>query len=500
MNKADVIIVGSGISALTSAVLLSKRGKKVIVLEQYLKPGGYLHTFNRFGERYDTGAHYVGAMDPGHPFHTLLNWLGVYDEDTFVPLDPTGFDEFNFPEFQFHLPKGYPEAVAALSDVFPQERAAIQKYFDLVRNAVQFFPTYEFNDQFLEINAKEIFETSLAQVVSNLTSDPKLQSALFAHCSLHGVQPPEVAFGFHSLVVDSLIRSPYGLKHGGDQLVEKFRNKLEELGGQLLTKKKVVRFETIDRQIRRVVTEDGDAYEGEWVISSIHPKATMALCQEAEFTPAFRGRVQSMQESVGLLGISAITEDRSLNPFRNYYFFGSSNPDQFLRTSGSVETPSAVFLSVAKRQATSDGPIPINIHSPAPIEWFADWRESKYARRPEDYKRFKDQLAQNVFSVIDRYRPGFASGVKKFSVSTPLTNLHFNGSVDGSAYGIYHSIQNTGPRAIGPRTKVLNLLLTGQNCLFPGLLGAAISGLRTSGHVVGIKPILSELKRLGAQA
>ena len=85
--------------------------------------------------------------------------------------------------------------------------------------------------------------------------------------------------------------------------------------------------------------------------------------------------------------------------------------------------------------------------------------------------------------------------MKKYVTSTPLSNLHFNGSEDGSPYGIYHSIQNTGPRAMGPRTRLLNLLLTGQNSLFPGLLGAATAGLRTSGHILGIKPMLSELRK-----
>ena len=102
-----------------------------------------------------------------------------------------------------------------------------------------------------------------------------------------------------------------------------------------------------------------------------------------------------------------------------------------------------------------------------------------------------------MFRLVDRYEPGFRSSVSQFVTSTPLTNLHFNGSEDGTSYGIYHSIQNTGARSLGPRTKVLNLLLTGQNCLFPGLLGAAVSALRTSGHVIGIKQTLGELKQRG---
>ena len=87
-------------------------------------------------------------------------------------------------------------------------------------------------------------------------------------------------------------------------------------------------------------------------------------------------------------------------------------------------------------------------------------------------------------------------GVKRYVTSSPVTNLFFNGSESGSAYGIYHSIRNTGVRALGPRTHLNNLLLTGQSCLFPGLMGAATSGLRTAGHIIGIKPILRELMQI----
>ena len=98
-----------------------------------------------------------------------------------------------------------------------------------------------------------------------------------------------------------------------------------------------------------------------------------------------------------------------------------------------------------------------------------------------------------LLAFVDRYVPGFRRQLVRYDVSTPLSNLRYNGSEHGTAYGIYHSMRNTGPRSIGPRTHVENLLLTGQSSLFPGLLGAAISGLRTAGNLVGIKNILKDL-------
>ncbi len=500
MKNADVLIIGSGISSLTCAALLSKKGKSVIVLEQHSKSGGYLHCFSRFGERFDTGAHYVGAMDPGQPFHTLLSYLGVLDDSLFTPLDPTGFDEFHYPDFNLKFPKGYDALIQMLCQEFPREKSAILKYFDLVQRAVKHFPTYEFSD--VADTPTWALDTPLSAVVTELTSDRRLQCALYAYCALHGVAPTDIGFGFHAIVTDSLIRGPYGLASGGDALAQRFVQKIEECGGVVHTRKKVTRLEIKDRNVIMAVTESGECFSGDWVISGIHPKATLRLLSDSSaMTPAFQERVSSLQESVGLLGIYATcpVDESPFNPLRNYYFFSSDDPMGFLQWDKPTSSTTAAFVTSAMRSPKStskSGMHPINIHSACPISWCEPWLDSKFGERPERYVDLKATASDQTLGLIEGYFPGFRSAIKNVAVSTPLTNLHFNGSEEGSAYGIYHSIANTGIRALGPRTKVLNLLLTGQSSLFPGLLGAATSGLRTAGQIIGIKPILNELRSL----
>jgi len=79
--KGSVLIIGSGISSLTSAIILLTKGYSVRILEQHYVAGGYLHSFKRFGEEFETGGHYQGAMGEGEPFERLLNYLDVFDAD-----------------------------------------------------------------------------------------------------------------------------------------------------------------------------------------------------------------------------------------------------------------------------------------------------------------------------------------------------------------------------------------------------------------------------------
>ncbi|MBI3556409.1 MAG: NAD(P)/FAD-dependent oxidoreductase [Deltaproteobacteria bacterium] len=497
MSKWDVLIIGSGISSLTCAALLAKRGKSVCVLEQYNKPGGYLHCFSRFGERFETGAHYVGAMGKGQPFRALLKYLDVYDDNLFVPLDTEGFDVFNFPGFQVKFPRGYDGVIGALSAQFPQEKTAIQAYFDMIRTVVNQFPTYQFNAASDIETPTEALETSVATVVRRLTSNLKLQCVLFSYCIHHGVAPEDIPFGFHAIVTDSLIRGAYGLKNGGDAVARKFVETIEKHGGSVRLNTRVARLVTRDKHIDEVVTENGETFAADWVISGIHPKAVFGLLSEPEvLSPAFRSRVANLKESTGIFGVyAACTLDLPLNPLRNYYYFGSDNPAAYLEST-TPATPGAVFVSSGTRVLRpGQKTIPVSFHASSPIEWFEPWRATAYGARPQDYRALKNELAESIFALVERYQPGLRASVRQFVTSSPLTNLHFNGSEEGSSYGIYHSFQNTGARSLGPRTHIRNLLLTGQNCLFPGLLGSAVAALRTSGHLVGIKPILNELNQ-----
>ena len=68
-EKLDAIIIGSGIGGLTVAAVLSRAGKRVLVLEQhpYGKVGGCSQTHMDTGYEFDAGIHYVGEMNEDNP-------------------------------------------------------------------------------------------------------------------------------------------------------------------------------------------------------------------------------------------------------------------------------------------------------------------------------------------------------------------------------------------------------------------------------------------------
>ena len=60
--KADVIIIGSGISGLTAAAILAAKDRKVVIIEKQPRIGGALKRFRRSNIPFDVGFHYTGCL------------------------------------------------------------------------------------------------------------------------------------------------------------------------------------------------------------------------------------------------------------------------------------------------------------------------------------------------------------------------------------------------------------------------------------------------------
>jgi hypothetical protein len=103
----DVIIIGSGISGLCSAALLSMEGKKVLVLEKHFKIGGYTHTFRRQNYEWDVGIHYIGGMHKKHSFSRKL-FDKITDNNLKWNKTDDNYDRIIFPDnfpFESCLPR-----------------------------------------------------------------------------------------------------------------------------------------------------------------------------------------------------------------------------------------------------------------------------------------------------------------------------------------------------------------------------------------------------------
>ncbi len=103
----------------------------------------------------------MGALGERQPFAFLLEYLNVFDEDLFSPLNEQAFDLLAFPSGKIAIPQGYDNVISEWSAAFPSEKDAIRKYFAMVERVCGYFPTYNYNDAPEQFFPPEALDLSL---------------------------------------------------------------------------------------------------------------------------------------------------------------------------------------------------------------------------------------------------------------------------------------------------------------------------------------------------
>ena len=95
-EQYDITIIGSGLSGLVCAYILSKEGYKVCVLEKNKQVGGCLQTFARDKCIFDVGVHYIGGLSEGQSLHQMFKYFGIMDDLKIKQMDTNAFDIISF--------------------------------------------------------------------------------------------------------------------------------------------------------------------------------------------------------------------------------------------------------------------------------------------------------------------------------------------------------------------------------------------------------------------
>ena len=86
-DKHPVVVLGAGVGGLFTAALLAEQGMRPIVLEQLPVYGGGLYSYDRIGEHWMTGCHFLCGLQADEAIGGLLQRWGIR-----VPYEPTTFD------------------------------------------------------------------------------------------------------------------------------------------------------------------------------------------------------------------------------------------------------------------------------------------------------------------------------------------------------------------------------------------------------------------------
>ena len=508
-NDYDAIVIGSGMGSLTSAALLSKEGKKVLILEKHYVAGGFTHVFKRKGYEWDVGIHYIGEVQNlNSPIRKMFDYI----TNSKLLWEDMGevYDKIIIGDKKYDFVKGVENFKNKLISYFPDESEAISKYikivFDCNKTMKKFYiekalPTfvssffgYFFRKKYLKYASKTTYE-----IISSITENKELIKVLTAQYGDYGLPPKQSSFAMHASVVKHYFKGGSFPIGGSSQIIKTIDPVIEKSGGKILVRAGVKKIIVKNNVAIGVMLEDGKEIFSKLIISGVGVINTFNHLIDREITKklGFDKCLKSVAPSAahGCLYIGLKGNAKKLKlPKHNLWIYPEktdhdSSVKNYLENQSNefplvyVSFPSAKDPSWDKRYPDKST---IDIITLLPYEAFEKWDGTSWKKRGEEYENIKEKIAKRLLECLFTQLPHLRDKIDYYELSSPLSTKNFTNYQKGELYGLDHTPKRFSQKFLRPKTKIKGLYLTGQDIVSAGIGGAIFSGLITTTAITGI--------------
>lgn len=500
-KKYDIVIIGSGLGGLVSAIILAKEGKSVCVLEKNNQYGGNLQTFVREKTIFDTGIHYIGGLSEGQNLYKYFSYIGIMKDLRLKKMDENAFDVISFDDDKNEYPhaQGYDNFIQQLVAFFPEEEETILQYCKKIQYTCDSFPLYNlrpgegYQSEILSINAKAYLD--------ELTDNEKLKAVLAGSNFLYAGIADKTPLYVHALSVNSYIQSSYRCINGGSQITKQLIKQLRKYGGEIYKHKEVVGFGFEDSRLISAKTKRGEAYFADTFISNIEPKTTLKMIGEDKFRKSFYSRIQSLEVLPSAFSMYIVFKPETFKYLNhNYYHFSDSKRVWDANEYTEESWPEAYMASMNVSDENQVWAESLTAITYLKFEEFTPWETthntvSEKEERGIAYENFKAEKTEAFLKVLEKKFKGLRDCIHSVHTSTPLSYRDYIGGHNGNLYGYIKDSSNPMKTFISPKTKIENLFLTGQSINMHGVLGVTIGAVVTCSEIVGKEYLINKINK-----
>ena len=489
MKEKHVVIIGAGLGGLECGYILAKKGMKVTVLEREAQVGGCLQTFRRGAALFDTGFHYVGALDEGESLHTLFSYFDLMNLP-WKKLDEDCFDEVVVGENAFAFANKHQRFYERMSSRFPKEREGLKKYVNFLKQVGDhIFDSFKGKDDGTFTNS--LFARSAYEFLNEMVKDPLLRKVLSGTSLKMELNAPTLPLYTFAQINDSFIRSAWRLKGGGMQIADKLVEDILRMGGEVKTRANVTSIHEENGKVVGVTINEEDYMEADWVISSVHPAYTVSLVGDSQkIRRIYRNRMVNLDNTFGMFTANIRLKPGML-PYENKNIY-IHRPDADLWRVDTLNTESVLVNFSVPEEYSSTA---VNIDLLSPMSWHEveKWANYPVGRRGDDYVAYKEAKAEECIRLVEKRLPYLRGAIDKVFTSSPLSYYSYVASAEGCAYGIRKDYNKPMFTVLTPKTPIPNLLQTGQSLNLHGILGVTMTSFFTCAEILGMETVIKDL-------
>jgi all-trans-retinol 13,14-reductase len=526
-KEYDAIVIGSGISGLSSAAILSKAGKRVLVLEQHDTIGGAMHTFEQDGIPFDTGVHFIGYLKKGTLHGDIINYVSdsVVEWNHIADVTDQIFLGSSNNHIKYDIRGGsVDEFIQCLTKYFPDESSAILKYVHLVQGIGNTASTL-FISKLLPVELLPIFKliglkwnyyarSSLKTLLDSLTNNVALKTVLAHMWGTHGSKPSEASALDHGRAHEHYLNSGSFYPVGGTEpMINSLVKVIKKSNGMVYLRASVKNILVSKNKVVGVRMDRNDfVIYAPLVISSAGVYNTLihllpkTIVQKYDFESKVNAFESCNAGNLACLTFNGSCEELGLTQ-SNYWIYPTADAnniqaydcekdlDKFRASNGVMDPKNGVDIPyiyitcqsakdpiLAKQHPNKTA---ISVMFPCCREWFDEWKDSTFNRRSSEYNQTKNALLERTIEIVTEYFPKCAGKLSTASLGTSLTNNYFLRYRDGGMYGSFSSLYTRPDMSwIRPKTPIEGLYMTGQDVCFTGWYASLHSSLVTCSQIL----------------
>jgi all-trans-retinol 13,14-reductase len=484
----DIIVIGAGAGGLTTAALLAKAGKKVLLVEKETRIGGLIsplvygpHHFD-VGPRLLMGCNQDGPFGPG-TIYTLLDHLGVADQCEFIPVQP--FVSVRLPGTTFHMWSGRQAFLEGMEQSFTTGLENLPQLLDMCNRlyvsgkifALAKKPWGLLKTPSLLLELFGYRNTTLGDVLNQYIPELRSRVALGTLWPYLGLAPERASFIFWAMLMATFIEEgSFYCKGGLHQVADAIAGAFTRQGGELLLSSEVTGVIVENRSVTGARLANGREVFTPIIVSTVDPRSVFGGLIDANKIPRdYYRRLKSFETSHAGINISLVT-DLDL-PAMGFGFetlvFDNWDTDQIQRnpTIGQVGMFTLTITTVADASLASPGQ-----HLVSAFTGLPEGRKIS----PEDRSKFGAVLFAEVKKHIPQLEDHLILASNGGHPEGYLTHEF------GPIYGWASSPRQSGLGRLGQQTPLKGLYLAGHwTQPSQGVMPVMLSGMALVKTILG---------------
>jgi all-trans-retinol 13,14-reductase len=461
LEQYDTIVVGSGVSGLTMALILAREGQKVALLERDCDIAPLIRPYQRSGIEFSPGLHTIGWLDDGEVVAALLEYLGLAD-GVERAVSESGFGNMYIGPATYRFPRGFANVEKSLTAYFPESVVAVRNYMRMIK---------EVNDQTLYFNSQlvsqtkykhqfdDLDNTTLRDCLRKYDAAPQLLELLGTfNYILMGSRADEVPFTVHAFLAGGYFSSPgFITVKGIKRLLANFKRELARYGVKLFTNSEVLEILTDHHRNATGVRTGNGQYWAPAIISSFHPKLLNQLVNETSFRPIYRRRLNDAEDTFGLYVAFYKIEHYQELQIENFVY---------------TDAQTGIALGATLNYSEATGVLAV---------FLAD-QDCQLPADQETRKKRAQERLEILEKILYDKSPDLRDKLVLLDYLKPWSFERYTKTFNGSAYSIKQTINSLG---FQHRTPLRGLYLVGQ-AIYPGFLGSLISSFSLASQLLAV--------------